>query len=240
MRHLSMFLHLSMLAACAPGQANIYNEPSALLFEPGSCVTATGEALDLGSAFTFEMYIQGTNAPTDTMGPILTFGNFLMLWTSASATWLSEPSEEPTTGILTGTSLYDGEKHHIAGHWSDETMGALYIDGQRYGTGQSMSAIRVAEKVNIGCWPAGEHYFEGIIDEVRISTGVRYPTLFIPPTDTLPYDDDTRALWHFDQGIGNTVHEDQDRFFGTTVGTTWSDGLTTPTTIDYQSETGEP
>ena len=235
---------LFTFVACGPGEANIYNESSALLFEPESCVIASGDTLNLGTAFTFEMYIQGTDTPTDSMGPILTFGSSLMLWTSPSATWLSEPSENPTTGILTGTSLYDGEKHHIAAIWSDEDLGgALYIDGQRFGTGQNIAAgaaIRVADELEIGCWMSGGHHFEGIIDEVRISTGVRYPTLFIPPTDALPYDDDTLALWHFDQGTGDSVLEEEDRFLGTAVGTTWTEGLTTPTVTDSVSETDEP
>jgi subtilisin family serine protease len=51
---------------------------------------------------------------------------------------------------------------------------------------------------------AGE-YFGGLIDEVRISNAVIYTVDFAPPTTLLSSDADTVALWHLDEGSGQTI-----------------------------------
>ncbi|HUS80041.1 MAG TPA: LamG domain-containing protein, partial [Armatimonadota bacterium] len=50
-----------------------------------------------------------------------------------------------------------------------------------------------------------------VMDEVRISDVVRYRTGFDPPRAQLPADDDTRALFHFEDGA-NGVHAGDDRY----------------------------
>lgn len=63
----------------------------------------------------------------------------------------------------------------------------------------------------------GQHtLFNGVLDEIRISTSVRYTESFDPPDDRFEPDADTYALWHFDEathasdasGNGWRVHFD--------------------------------
>lgn len=56
---------------------------------------------------------------------------------------------------------------------------------------------------------ASARSFNGWMDELRISTTVRYTAAFT--TETMPYaaDADTAALYHFDEGDGNTLNDAQ-------------------------------
>jgi hypothetical protein len=58
---------------------------------------------------------------------------------------------------------------------------------------------------------AGSQYpsYSGFIDEVRISTTLRYPTSggFAPPTQPFVPDGSTAALYHFDEGQGDVIND---------------------------------
>ncbi len=56
---------------------------------------------------------------------------------------------------------------------------------------------------------AGPEYpsFSGWIDEVRLSTVLRYNSNFIRPAAPFQPDADTAALWHFDEGAGEMVND---------------------------------
>ena len=47
--------------------------------------------------------------------------------------------------------------------------------------------------------------YEGLLDEVRFSTALRYPTGFTPPTAPFVPDAATVGLFHFDEGIGTVA-----------------------------------
>lgn len=47
-----------------------------------------------------------------------------------------------------------------------------------------------------------DSYFDGFIDEVRISNVVRYKSSFRPPSKPFEADENTLALWHFDEDEG--------------------------------------
>ncbi len=49
--------------------------------------------------------------------------------------------------------------------------------------------------------------FSGWMDEVRISTTLRYTAPFAPPTAPFTADAATAALYHFDEGSGNVAHD---------------------------------
>jgi hypothetical protein len=49
-----------------------------------------------------------------------------------------------------------------------------------------------------------DEYFAGYIDEVRLSSIARYTANFTPPTTPLPGGPNTVALWHLDEGTGQT------------------------------------
>ena len=49
--------------------------------------------------------------------------------------------------------------------------------------------------------------YSGWIDEVRISTVVRYTGPFTPPSAPFVTDADTAALYHFDEGAGDVIND---------------------------------
>lgn len=58
------------------------------------------------------------------------------------------------------------------------------------------------------CDPPGTGFlFQGEIDEVRISDTVRYTEEFSPPTVPFIPDNNTIALWHFDEGTGTVTRD---------------------------------
>ncbi|MBI1899764.1 MAG: protein kinase [Planctomycetia bacterium] len=66
-----------------------------------------------------------------------------------------------------------------------------------------------------------EKYFDGLIDEVRISKGARYDKEFTPKPRHEP-DQDTIALHHFDEGQGEVaVDSSPNKHDGKIVGATW-------------------
>ena len=57
---------------------------------------------------------------------------------------------------------------------------------------------------------AGPSYpsYSGWLDELRLSTTLRYAGTFTPPAMPFVSDPSTAALYHFDEGLGNVVHDD--------------------------------
>ncbi|MEA3401460.1 MAG: LamG domain-containing protein [Armatimonadota bacterium] len=137
--------------------------------------------------------------------------------------------------------LQAGRWHHIAATWDHTTAHLqLFVDGTRVGVegpddepwpstleadgpedfaGQGihktdrrtipMQAFiggRMAAKV----WPPGDAV-EAVLDEFRISDVVRYTDDFTPQSREFAVDDNTRALWHF-ENERHGVHGGDDRF----------------------------
>ena len=64
-------------------------------------------------------------------------------------------------------------------------------------------------------------YWDGVVDEVRLSSEVRYTATFTPEVHFLP-DADTIALWHFSEGAGGTIYDDSgDGHDGASQGVGW-------------------
>ena len=57
----------------------------------------------------------------------------------------------------------------------------------------------------MGAWTTESEFFNGLIDEVRISNIVCYTTSFTPPTAPFSVDSSTVALWHFEEEAGQIV-----------------------------------
>jgi hypothetical protein len=66
-----------------------------------------------------------------------------------------------------------------------------------------------AEKHDAGADDGTRDYpsYNGFIDEVRLSTVLRYSTNFSRPTAPFQSDADTAALWHFDEGTGELAND---------------------------------
>ena len=124
-----------------------------------------------------------------------------------------------------GISLYDGALHHVAATWTEGGGGNLFIDGIRTGAGQPWATLPAIERITIGCWPEGDRDFVGVIDEVRISTMIRYPTNFNVPDQPFEMDENTLAIYHLDLGVGDRVLDAGDRFPGEIANAEWTTGL---------------
>jgi len=129
-----------------------------------------------------------------------------------------------------------GVWHHVAATWDfPEAKLALFLDGRPIGqTGPSgaawpsslvskgtTSGIGIAERDSrsmpmqaflggdANCRP--ESSAEAVLDEVRISSCARYTAGFQPRRQEFATDDQTRALWHFENDP-HGIHHGDDRF----------------------------
>ncbi|MFX0200112.1 MAG: LamG-like jellyroll fold domain-containing protein, partial [Candidatus Hodarchaeota archaeon] len=127
-----------------------------------------------------------------------------------------------------GTGIWDGEWHHIAGTF-DGTYVRLYVDNaQVNGPIYTAQEIYYFETGNlfIGAYHSTNLFFNGIIDEVRISNITR---AFFDLTEAPSKDEHTVALWHFDESVGSIVYDETDNdndgtiFEAEWVGPTWTD-----------------
>jgi len=88
----------------------------------------------------------------------------------------------------------------------------LYINGENKNTFTvTYDLANSAEMFYVGgppLPPEDNVYFDGVIDEIRVSDVVRYSDNFTPPLEPFTPDANTRALWHFDEPICSTSFED--------------------------------
>jgi Tol biopolymer transport system component len=112
--------------------------------------------------------------------------------------------------ITGGTTVTTDVWHHVAGVF-DGTQMRVYLDGALDGS-KSSTFAPVSGTRNLAIGGAGPnhdgtiyrayHNFNGLIDEVRISTGVLYTSNFTPPHH-LSVTTGTQGLWKFDGQSAN-------------------------------------
>lgn len=125
------------------------------------------------------------------------------------------------------------------GHWyhvavvSDESTLTLFTDGNKCWT---LPRNQTADPGNgeglyIGAQPdngVARYFFEGEIDEMRVSTVARYTDEFAPKR-RFEADDATVALFHFDEGLGTELLDSsRNRLHGTIYRATWQHVETAP------------
>ena len=105
----------------------------------------------------------------------------------------------------TTTGLNDGAWHHMAVSRESAGDAKLFIDGTHEATQDDNYDFDSGGVVNIGRqnWGPGG-YFNGYIDEIRVSDTARYTTTFTPQTTQFTADANTVLLIHsdFDGGLG--------------------------------------
>jgi hypothetical protein len=145
--------------------------------------------------------------------------------------------------VCSSIGVADGGWHHVAVTRSASTRQlAIYVDGQprgsvlgptgnvayrdgRSGPENDPFLVFGAEKHD-----AGPEYpsYHGWLDEVRISTVVRYSGAFAVPTGPLPVEPTTVALYRFNEGSGTTALDETGNdhgavlYGGTPAGPVWS------------------
>jgi hypothetical protein len=151
-----------------------------------------------------------------------------------------------STGVgLCGSARIDDEAWHHVAITREGASGriTLFVDGRvdatvdgptgdvRYRVGRTTawpfdsSLVIGAEKHDAGdAYPS----FAGWVDELRLSTSVRYREAFTPPREPFVADAETAALYHFDEGEGLVASDETGqadgalRVGGEPVGPTWS------------------
>jgi hypothetical protein len=120
----------------------------------------------------------------------------------------------PTTPVsLTGSWTHVAAVRN-SGTWSlyvnGVSQGTLYSDMGNYNPNAPAGDFMVGGK-------GGVEGFNGLIDEVRFTDGVRYTGNFTPPSAPFTTDGSTIALYHFDEGTGSTTADASTNHFNLTL-----------------------
>lgn len=109
------------------------------------------------------------------------------------------------SGAFTSSDI--GNWVHVAFTY-DGSVTRLYKNGQSLTTtGTFTGSIALTSPLYAGQRGDSVWYFNGAIDEVRISNTVRYAGNFTAPVAPYTTDANTVGLWHFDENSGGTVND---------------------------------
>jgi serine/threonine protein kinase len=146
--------------------------------------------------------------------------------------WMFMAYDDPDTELTGDDRLATlGRRVLLAGVWDQATL-SLYVDGEFRGRSPIHKGFKLLDPLSdgyIGASPASnaqdprnhEGLMHGTIDEVRISDFVRYTENF-PPAERFERDEHTLALYHFDEGEGDVLHDASGNGHdGKIVGATW-------------------
>jgi hypothetical protein len=120
-------------------------------------------------------------------------GGRLTIWLSTNQNW--QFNQNPA-------QLLAGQWYHVAATYSGGAT-QTFVNGAG-STATSVGTLTQGPWVRFGGL-AGYTYFNGVLDEVRISNVVRYAGNFTRPTIAFAPDANTLGLWHFDEGVGQTA-----------------------------------
>ncbi|OYW14380.1 MAG: hypothetical protein B7Z55_15840, partial [Planctomycetales bacterium 12-60-4] len=110
-----------------------------------------------------------------------------------------KPQQIPLRGWRRDTwqhvaAVRDGQEHR------------LYVDGVLHGAAPAVEPLFDLEKHEVGKFFIGSLCKGVLIREVRVSSVARYSKAFTPAVRFEP-DSETMALYHFDEGSGDLVHD---------------------------------
>ncbi len=118
------------------------------------------------------------------------------------------------------------ERVHLAGVFDDNAL-TMFIDGKRLAHQGDIvlelweSSFFIGADHTVVAKNEQAGYFDGLIDEVRISKVARYDTDFTP-ADRFENDAGTWALYHFDEGTGDVLNDSSGNDHqGKIVGAKW-------------------
>jgi lysophospholipase L1-like esterase len=111
------------------------------------------------------------------------------------------------TSIITAVPINDGTWHHLA-LCITGTQYTFFVDGNLVQTNASTIQMVLTAGIGIGQYsptPGAIAAWDGQIDEVRISSGVRYTANFAPSTTAFAVDSITTALYHLETDGADSV-----------------------------------
>lgn len=202
--------------ACAPDAAS---GPFALAFDGGEdCAAAELAEAAPPEAFTVEAWIRGEPEPADRARPVVTWkGVFALGEAFGGDTVFSVGDAEG--GATSAVSVMDGVLHHVAGTWDGEKAN-LFVDGVRQAFVAAVAPVAPTATLRMGC-DSDLNTFEGLIDEVRVSSIVRYTADGAPPNGPFVGDGDTLALFHLDEGVGDQAIDTSQNLVAAVYGADW-------------------
>lgn len=200
---------------------------------------------DLGTNFTFEMWVRPTSADGGSPGGgegAMLFSHradctdFSLEWSGSGGGRLRQAfryriyPEATCSWVVaeSATTSTVGDWHHVAGVFEGTAL-RLYVDGSLAGSATQPAAISWTANL-FGHWAGrdGEDArpdrgaFTGEIDEIRISDTARYAGASFTPPTRMAADAGTVALWLFDEGTGVTAADGSGSGFdGVVRGASW-------------------
>ena len=182
----------------------------------GDCVVVPAHpALSVAGAFTLEAWIdiQGNTAGVVyalDRGPGLS-GRVWRGWVTAGGEFMFQTYGAGGGQVSASLDAQAGWQHVAVVHTGSELQ--VWIDGAMAGIDAGVAPVAAVDDLPlaVGCaWdPVSETwggYFEGGLDEVRLSDAVVYAAPFVP-APALEAGDDTVALWALDQTQGNVAFD---------------------------------
>ncbi len=170
-------------------------------------VTATGINTTAATSVTVEFWINSNT--TQSASPII-FGsnnNYTLIINGTCFGFNTGNSD--CYGVNT-SALSSGVWHHIAAVFvnASPSSNTLYIDGVQQSlsqlVGTPISSRVMTTTLRFG-GASASNYWRGLMDDIRVTNGVRYTSNFTPPVTALSTDTNTVGLWHLDERSGQTV-----------------------------------
>lgn len=191
-------------------------------------VAIPGLSLNDESAVTIEVWITPEN-DSSTANPVMLMGSHWMTLYHAGADWgVGKLNSDDSLLIKTTSSVLPNKIVHLAGVWDGEES-HLFIDGIWQQSDSYRFALQPTESgLYLGGAPpsamgqnAPDRYFQGIIHQVRVSTGAVYRETFMPDLE-LSETPSTLAVFHLTQGNGSSIRDSSGQSLtGTIHGATW-------------------
>ena len=211
-RYVAAMLILALLG-CNPDPGE---GPFALAFDGGEdCVVAELDGVETPAALTIELWMRGTPDDDARSRPYAEWKGLFSLADSSGDTVFSVGDSE---GASLAETLMDGVLHHVAGTW-DGAEASLWVDGQRKAFSDA-GTLNATSTLRIGCNAAVDAY-DGLLDEVRLSSTARYTETFERPSEPFAVEDDTIVLFHFDEGTGEETLDSASGIVAGAYGVEW-------------------
>lgn len=116
----------------------------------------------------------------------------------------------PAVDTIVGVPISGNGWQHFALVYQHATATAsLFVSGRSFAT--FVAGFSPASDFRFGKDAADASFYDGYVDEMRISNTARYSTPFNPSGPFTP-DAQTLALWHFNEAIGTSTFDDASTF----------------------------
>ncbi|HJN76914.1 MAG TPA: LamG-like jellyroll fold domain-containing protein [Myxococcota bacterium] len=194
----------------------------ALAFDGGGCVEVPVDVGARTEDLSIEAFVRGAVDADLGHKPIVIWRSvFALVDTDDGRTWFGEDDLDEGDGVFDVVGIMDGKSHHVAGTWASDGKMRLFVDGQLIGFQTSSPGTVIGDTIQIGCWTDLAAGFEGTLDEVRLSSSIRYEDTFEASFEPFEVDESTTALWHMDEGEGDTLVDATGNYDGVVYDTEW-------------------